>query len=151
MLGKKGGTISMGILAVAALILVIYSLWAFVSFEGNTSEEAESFNLLSEKVYFERVYSEAFFEKVVERGEKSCGEFSESCLRREIIVESLRIQPESEELRDNAESIFVKLRNGDFEIVEDSGGLRVKVEFFVIAKSGKNEVSERFNLEKGLN
>jgi len=115
-LNKKGGVLGMYLVIAVALILIITTLFVFVSFNGGFSDEGRKLTELINSHSFEKAYIEEVFYDSVETAKIEAGgdvevfeeEFKEIVSERDLGLSAGR-------------EFFDKVTQGEFEVIDENG------------------------------
>ncbi len=150
---NKKGDVATGILLVTTITLIIVSLWGMVTFNSALYTDSKNLSEMMNEVIFNEEYLQEQTRLIFDEAYNECG----SCNNEELKQRIIRISNEKEKTYryEGAGNIYAKLRNGEFEIIENEGIKEIIIkDLFVEAERGNNKIKRNFEiiikLGKGL-
>ncbi len=138
---NKKGDILMTLTVPATLVLVIYALFSFYSFNMNLQSSSQSVSDMVEELHFSESYVNALVEFVANEGVQSGADDLKKDFQIRIATHDLQM--------DGVGNFFGKIRTGDFVLEERPEGVSLEVRgLFVQSTRGANSMKRVFDVKQ---
>lgn len=133
---NRRGHIATMMLFVVALVLVVFTIFVFLSSSGDYENKSGKISDLLDLVSFEESYVPVILEEIVGEAFEMEGDFEENFLK---------MAAKRDVYKGGMGNVFLKIREKDYDLDVDAGTLRIEG-VFVKGNVGNHEMTRNFDL-----